>query len=89
MLFLAIADLPIGYYTFLRIVVTISSILILISEFENGMKLWLVAFGIVAILFNPLIPVYLHDKNTWIPIDIAAGCLFFVKNFAVNKTKNK
>ena len=27
-------------------------------------------FGIVAILFNPIIPVYLHDKGAWMMIDI-------------------
>jgi hypothetical protein len=89
LLFLAIADLPIGYYTLLRIVVTITSILIFIRDFENGINLWSIIFGIVAVLFNPLIPIYLIDKNIWIPIDLAAGCLFFVKSFAVNKTKDK
>ena len=86
LLFLALADLPIGYYTFLRIVVTIGAVGVVISEFENGFNFWLIAFGILAILFNPLIPVYLNDKSAWMPIDIIAGIIFLVKSFTY-KTK--
>lgn|SRR5690554_454727 len=86
LLFLALADLPIGYYTFLRIIVTIGAVAVVISEFENGINFWLIAFGILAILFNPLIPVYLNDKSAWMPIDIIAGIIFLVKSFTY-KTK--
>ena len=82
---LAIADLQIGYYTLLRIVVTITSIVILIREFENDINLWVIIFGIVAVLFNPLIPIYLLDKSIWSPIDLVIGCLFTIKIFTINK----
>lgn len=81
LLLLAIANLPIGYYTFLRIIVTIGAIVVIIGEFEKGLSIWIILFGIIAILFNPIIPVYLYNKAIWIPIDIATAIIFGMKVF--------
>tara|TARA_B100000795_G_C22648230_1_gene379232 strand:- start:273 stop:572 length:300 start_codon:yes stop_codon:yes gene_type:complete len=89
LLFLAIIDLPIGYYTFLRILVTIGAVGIIIKEIENGITFWIIIFGIITILFNPLIPIYLNDKSAWIPIDIITAVLFLIKSFTLNKQKNE
>jgi hypothetical protein len=88
LLLLALADLPIGYYTFLRIVVSIGAIGIIINDFENGLSFWIIAFGIIAILFNPLIPIYLNDKSAWMPIDLIASVIFLIKSFKLNKANN-
>ena len=80
-LFIGIADLPIGYYTFLRIVVTIGAISVLTIELKKGINFWVIAFGLIAITFNPLIPVYINDKSAWIPIDFLVGVLFIIKPF--------
>lgn len=83
LLIVALFELPIGYYTFLRIVVTIVSIGVLINEFPKGINTSVIVFGVIAILFNPLIPVYLNDKSAWVPIDIVAGVIFAVKSFTL------
>lgn len=75
-LLLALAPLPIGYYTFLRIAVTLSAA-IMISKEINSINMWCILFGITAIIFNPIIPIYLYQKSLWMPIDIAAAILFF------------
>jgi len=85
LLFLALFDLPIGYYTFLRIVVTIGAVVVIVKEFENGLGFWVISFGLIAILFNPIIPVYLHDKEIWAPIDIIAGILFLIKGLSIKE----
>ena len=85
MLFLSIVDLPIGYYTFLRFLVTIGAVIIVISEVQNGINFWVFAFGAIAIMFNPLMPVYLGDKSAWIPIDIIAAILFSIKALTLKK----
>lgn len=79
LLFVGIANLPIGYYTFLRIIVSISAVYVVASEYQNEITSWIIAFGIIAIIFNPIIPIYLHDKSLWKIIDFAAGILFVVK----------
>ena len=81
LLLLAVVDLPIGYYTFLRIVVTIGAVAVVIKEIENGINAWVVIFGLMAVLFNPLIPIYLNDKSAWMLIDVIAAIIFGVKSF--------
>ena len=78
---LGIALLPItgGFYTLVRIAITIGAV---IAAFQNsifGINTWSIMFGIVAILFNPIIPVYLHDKGAWMMIDIIAMILFIIQ----------
>lgn len=85
LLFIGIADLPIGYYTFLRIVVTIGAVAAVLTEFENGLNIWVIIFGLIAIIFNPLIPVYLNDKSAWMPIDIIVGVIFVFKSFTLKQ----
>ena len=88
LLLIGLADLPIGYYTLLRIVVTIGAIAIVVGELKNGFNFWVIAFGLAAILFNPLIPVYLNDKEAWIPIDIIAAILFIIRTFTYKSKLN-
>lgn len=85
LLFLGLADLPIGYYTLLRIVVTIGSVVVVVTEFENGLNFWVFTFGLIAILFNPLIPVYLNEKSAWMPIDTISGIIFIIKSFTLKQ----
>ena len=85
LLLLGIADLPIGYYTLLRILVTIGSVAVVVSEFENGLNFWVITFGLIAIIFNPIIPIYLNDKSVWMPIDIIGGIIFVIKSFTIKQ----
>ena len=74
---LGIALLPIsgGFYILVRIIVTIATI----QNSSNGINIWSIIFGIIVILFNPLVPVYLHDKGAWGMIDIIAIILFIIQ----------
>jgi hypothetical protein len=82
LLLVGIADMPIGYYTLLRLVVTIGSVAVVVAEMEKGITPWVIAFGLLALLFNPFIPVYLNDKDAWVPIDLIGGVLFFIKAYS-------
>lgn len=88
LLFLAIVNLPIDYYTFLRIVITIGCAAVIINEINSGFSFWIIIFGIIGILFNPIIPVYLNDKFAWMPIDLICGILFVVKAFFLKVAKS-
>jgi hypothetical protein len=85
---IAIATLPIGFYTLLRIAITIGSGIIIFREYEKGFNFWVIVFLIIGILFNPLIPIYLYDKNLWIPIDVIVAILFFTKGKLIEKENN-
>jgi len=79
MLFLAVLAMPIGYYTLLRFLVTISAGIIFWQHYKASNKTLMVLFGITVLIFNPInpiYPIYLINKNIWIPIDLICGILF-------------
>ncbi|MDX9697776.1 MAG: hypothetical protein RBT49_18430 [Bacteroidales bacterium] len=86
LLLISLADLPMGYYTLLRIVVSIGAIAVIIKEYEQGINFWIIIFGLILILFNPLIPIYLNEKEAWMPIDIIAAILFGIKSFSLKSS---
>lgn len=85
LLFIAILNLPIGYYTLLRIIISIGALLVILAVYKDQNKMWVIVFAGIGILFNPLIPVYFHDKDIWVPIDIAAGIVFIIKALTTKK----
>ena len=70
--------MPSEFYTFLRIPVTISAVVIVFKELKVGFNIWAVAFLITAFVFNPIHPIYLYDKSIWLPIDILGAFLFLL-----------
>jgi hypothetical protein len=77
MLLLAIPPIwPYGYYTLLRWVVCGTSLFIAYTAYELNRKFWMWFIGLVAVLFNPLMPVYL-DKETWVVIDVVVAIAVF------------
>ncbi len=89
LLLIGVANLPIGYYTFLRIVVIIGAIMAAIFEYRGSVNFWVIAFGLIAILFNPLIPIYFNNKNIWIIIDLATAVVFVVEYFRITKVQGQ
>jgi len=89
LMLLALLKLPIGFYTFLRIVITITSVLIIMGIYKNNVNFWIVCFGLIAIMFNPIIPVYLYDRSKWVPINITAALLFTAFSFKLTKNQFK
>ena len=87
LLLIGIADMPIGYYTFLRIVVCLSSGVIAYSSYsiEEKINFGTALFGLIALLFNPIFPVYLQDKELWTTIDIISAISFVWAGIYVNK----
>ncbi len=76
MLLLALAPLPHGFYVLLRWVVCISAVLFLVHLLNSGSPLvWV--FGLVAVFFNPIVPVHL-SRSAWLSIDVVTALLFAV-----------
>lgn len=75
MLFGAIVEWPYGYYVLLRWITCITSILVAFQAFEKNIDWVKVVFIVIAILFNPLFPIYL-SRSIWIPLDIITAVLF-------------
>lgn len=89
LLLIGLADLPTGYYMLVRIVVCLVSALSCLWSYRSDEKVGIatVTFGVLAILFNPFIPIYLHDKEIWTVIDIATAILLGIRYYTLNKSK--
>jgi len=88
LLVLAIPDLPYGYYRFLRWVICAGSIYHAYLSYETEKKFWIILYAIIAILFNPIIPIYL-DKNIWVVIDMIVAILILISFFFIKKIKEE
>lgn len=81
--------LPIGYYIFLRITVFFVSIVLILVNREKGFSVANIVTILLGILFNPIIPVYLHNKTTWIAIDALAAAWFaYLAIISMKKSDN-
>jgi hypothetical protein len=80
---IGILPLPIGYYTLSRLVVCASAIYFAynFNKKNNQTNLWI--FGFIAVLYNPIIPVYLYEKIIWVVVNIITIYLFY-KNKDLN-----
>ena len=74
MLFLGATPLPYGYYTLLRLVVCgVFAFAAFVAYGRNAKVLpWI--YGLIALLFNPIIKVH-FPKTVWELLDIAAAIL--------------
>jgi len=80
------AGWPYSYYVLLRWIILISSAIVAFGFFNSKLQAWALIFGAVAILFNPLIPIYM-SKQTWIIFDFIGACLFFIAGFSFKQNK--
>lgn len=77
MLFFAAAPLSYGYYTFLRLVVCgVCSYSAYVTQKRNA-KVLPTVYGLIAVLFNPIIKIYL-PKEVWVFFDISVGVLLLI-----------
>ena len=85
MLFLALPSLfPYGYFQLLRWVIAGTAVFSGYISYELNNKIWIWIMGIIAILFNPIVPIHL-EKDVWIVIDVVVAILMltslrFIKN---------
>lgn len=71
---------PYAYYTLLRWVTCGSAVAGFIVAVQENLVAWCWIMGMVALLFNPIIPIHL-TREIWQPIDIAAAAVFLVSIF--------
>lgn len=86
--FVGIFRLPIEYYTFLRILISIGALIVLYNVLISKQHYFSIIFLVILIIFNPVFPIYLYRKNLWIPIDVITGILFLLINF-IDKPEQK
>ncbi len=77
---------PYGYFVFLLILVTGVSLYNVSLSHRNNKRSWVIVMIVVAILFNPLIPIYL-EKELWIFIDVLAAGILLFASYSIPKSE--
>lgn len=80
-LLLAIIDgLPYGFYSLLKLIVffTIGYLAWLAIKSKNLLWAWL--YGLIIILFNPIIPIYLN-RDIWVIVDVFTAFIIIISLF--------
>ena len=74
---IGILPMPIGYYTLSRLVVCAAALYFAHNFYKkkDNTNLWI--FGFIAVLYNPIIPVYLYEKAIWTVINLITIFLFY------------
>ena len=77
MLVLALGRWPYGYYMLLRVIVAAAALLLagLIYQQAKSFTVWFGLFLIVAIVFNPFVPLHL-TRGVWSILNVAAAAIF-------------
>ncbi|KKU91386.1 MAG: hypothetical protein UY22_C0043G0007 [Candidatus Amesbacteria bacterium GW2011_GWC1_48_10] len=86
-LLFALGSHPYGYYQFLRWLVTGITVFIAYKAYEQKKNGWAWAYGVTAVLYNPIWPFYL-DKDTWGFIDVAAAMMMLVSIFSLKVNRS-
>ncbi|MBI4262102.1 hypothetical protein HY624_01090 [Candidatus Uhrbacteria bacterium] len=76
----ALGSWPYGYYQLLRWIVCGVGAYSAYKAYELGRTGWAWTFGVITILFNPILPFYMQ-RETWQVIDIVATVPFLVFPF--------
>jgi hypothetical protein len=82
----ALSHHPSSYYTLLRWVVFGAGAYSVYVAVAFNQISWAWCFGLIALFFNPLIPVWLN-RATWVNIDVAAGVILILSIFTLRRTK--
>jgi hypothetical protein len=69
------ASLPYGYFIFLRLVACLAAGCIAAVGFRDGKQWWPTAFVLIAVLFNPFIPIETKRDN-WVIFDVITAAVF-------------
>jgi hypothetical protein len=74
LLFVATERMPYGYYTFTRIAVSGFAFFLAFVGWEDSLasRIWSVILCSIAVLFNPIIPIYL-SRSTWHDVDVGVA----------------
>jgi hypothetical protein len=75
LLLVALGHHPYGYYTFLRWAVTIAAVVVAVVAWRSDSPWVTWPFIAIAILFNPIAPVYM-TRHSWQPVDIVCAIAF-------------
>ena len=86
--FLCLADMPYGYYQFVRFVGLIGFAILAYQANEQGRQTEMIIYGGLALLFQPFFKIAL-GREIWNIVDVILGVGLIVSIFIINKLSNE
>ena len=86
--FLCLADLPYGYYQFVRFVGLVGFGILAYQANEEGRQTEMIIYGGLALLFQPFFKIAL-GREIWNIVDVIVGLGLLASIFLRPKTENK
>lgn len=83
----ALGNHPYAYYQFLRWAVCGVTGYGAFTAHERKNVVWVWTFGVMAVVFNPIVPFYLQ-RETWQLLDIVAAVVLVISLFLFKAEKN-
>jgi hypothetical protein len=80
---IGLLPMPYSFYSLSRIVVSACSVYFAVQLFKKADMTFVWVFGFLAVLYNPIVPVHLYDKEIWIVINIVTSIIFFGKKSSI------
>jgi len=86
--FLCLANMPYGYYEFIRFIALVAFAFLSYKSYEEGNKGLAFIYATLAILFQPLFKIYL-GRTLWNMVDVIAGIFLIATIFISGKKRIK
>ena len=87
LLFLCLADMPYGYYQFVRFAAMIGFGILAFQATGSENKRFVIVYGALALLFQPFFKIAL-GRELWNVVDVIVG-IFLIISLFINKQQSK
>jgi len=84
LLFLCLADMPYGYYQFVRFAAMVGFGILAFQSAESENKTFVIVYGALALLFQPFFKIAL-GRELWNVVDVVVGVGLIVSVFVGNR----
>lgn len=86
--FLCLADMPYGYYQFVRFAGLVGFAILAYQANQQGKQTEMIIYGALALLFQPFFKIAL-GRELWNVVDVIVGVGLLVSVFIKNKSANE
>ena len=86
LIFLCLADMPYGYYQFVRFAGLIGFTILAYQAHEQGRQTEMIIYGGLALLFQPFFKIALR-KEIWNIVDVVVGIGLVISTFIKSKSE--
>lgn len=69
--------MPSSFYGVLRVVVCLTAVVGFVRARRAGLERWQWVHGVMALVYNPIAPVYLHRRGMWMIVNLIAIALLW------------